>query len=103
MYKQLSFLDEQQEPTESKETYKNYACPCGGCVCNTCVNNVDCTTVKKGEQKEPCFNCDECFYFWGTGKVNKKYECAKYIITEQSAKDTRNSFKVIKKFTEEKE
>ena len=94
MYEQLTLpiID-----TKDKTTivYKDYASPCGGCICEQCVNNVDCINVKSGEQKEACFNCDDCYHYNRYGKCNKKYNCDNYCITNYGAIHKRKQLKVI--------
>lgn len=98
MYEQLSFLNEIKiTDQEHHETmHKDYVSPCCICKCRTCVNNVDCDhSTPSEEMKEPCFNCDECFYFAGTGERRKKWECNDYVITNYAAEQARKKFRII--------
>ena len=99
-YEQMTLpgvFEERTEQQHEKESIKNYASPCGGCLCDKCANNVECLKVEMGEQKEPCFNCDYCVNYDGKGKYNKKYNCDKFIITEHETKKVRERFKIISK------
>lgn len=49
-----------KEPKRKEEVRKQYAFPCGGCVCSHCANNVETPDTCTGEMKEPCFTCDYC-------------------------------------------
>lgn len=51
---------------------------------------------KKGEQIEPCFNCDECYHYNGYGRENKKYDCKKYVIAKFEVRKNRARFKILK-------
>lgn len=75
----------------------DYACPCGGCICNHCANNVETTDHCTGEAQEPCFICDECRWFDGetSRKDMWRQQCSDYIVTEEHAKRTRRRFKII--------
>lgn len=98
MYEQLSFLNElniKQDKEEHRKTI--YASPCGGCLCGTCANNVDCShSIPSKEMNEPCFNCDDCYYYNGNGKRNKSYNCDMYKVTEHQVNKIRGGFKVVK-------
>lgn len=43
-----------KEPKRKEEVRKQYAFPCGGCVCSHCANNVETPDTCTGEMKEPC-------------------------------------------------
>ena len=73
-----------------------FACPCGGCVCNHCVNNVDCMDTQVGEAKFGCFNCDECLNYNGNyGTDNWRSECMQYRVTDAQARRIRRKFKIV--------
>lgn len=79
---------------------KQYATPCGGCICNHCLNNVDCIDhmeIKECLEQEPCFNCDMCLNYSGYGKDNRKRECERYVITNEFSKKKRSKIHILKK------
>lgn len=83
---------------EKKYSRKQYATPCGGCICNHCANNVDCIDhMEKDELMKAyaCFNCDECISYDGKGTDNWKPECERYEITYAYARQKRKQFLVI--------
>jgi len=69
---------------------------CGDCLCAKCANNVDCSNVDPTEVAEPCFNCDECFFYNGKGPHNEKTTCNMLKITNYEANKIRSKFKIIK-------
>ena len=73
-----------------------YACPCGGCICEHCSNNVDCMDKCVGEANFGCFNCDDCYYYSGKGADNWKSACDKYKVTNQYAERVRKKFKIVR-------
>lgn len=99
MYEQMSFLKEfgiEDQEEKQVQIHKNYANHCGGCLCEQCANNVDCFySIPSKEMQEPCFNCDDCYYYNGKGDRNKKHECKDFIITEYAAMRNRETFKII--------
>lgn len=79
------------------------AVPCYYCLCNSCINNAESTTVNLGWDKFPndweaCFFCDDCRKFDGnTAKRNMEREqCDRYEIDDYHAKKNRKKFKVVK-------
>lgn len=84
-----------EKKSESKVDHSKYACPCGGCICGHCSNNVDCMDKCIGESDFGCFNCDDCRCYSGNGTYNWKSECDKYKITESYAQWKRKKFKII--------
>lgn len=74
-----------------------YACFCGGCICNHCANSVECIDNCTGEAVFGCFTCDDCKGWDGKGTDNWKSQCSNYKVTEAYAKRVRKNFKVIKK------
>lgn len=76
----------EQEPPKSIEQHINYACPCGGCICNHCANSTEFA----------CFICDDCKWYDGKGTDNRRTECKNYKITEAYANAKRKKFKVLK-------
>ena len=76
--------------------------PCYYCLCNSCMNNAESTTVNLGDNKFPddweaCFFCDDCRIFDGdNSKRNmEREECARYEIDDYHAKQKRKKIKVI--------
>ena len=84
-----------KEPKRKEEVRKQYAFPCGGCVCNHCANNVETPDTCTGEMKEPCFTCDCCKYYDGTGTDRRLRNCDKYIVTDEHARRLRSHMKII--------
>lgn len=96
-YEQLTLPGMFEEKGQQlREDKINYIFPCGGCLCNKCVNNVENINVKTGEQKEACFNCDYCRYYDGEGENNKKFTCEEFEITDYEAEKTRRKIKVVR-------
>lgn len=85
-----------QEQAKSSEPHIDYACPCGGCICNHCANSVECSDMCTGEMDSACFVCDECKWYNGKGADNRRAECRDYKITEAYAKVKRKKFKALK-------
>ena len=83
-----------KEP-EQKEVRKQYAFPCGGCVCSHCANNVETPDTCTGEMKEPCFTCDYCKHYDGKGTDRRLQDCDKYIVTDEHARRLRRHIKII--------
>lgn len=77
--------------TEKKyvKPQKQYAFPCGGCICNHCANSVECWDDCTGEMEVPCFICDECINFDGHGRRQNRTECGRYKITNKYAEYLR--------------
>jgi hypothetical protein len=73
---------------------------CVNCLCMKCANNVEEVwhKVKPEEQKEPCFNCDECSLYTGkyNHRVQRKEDCACYIMSDYAARLKRKKMKFIK-------
>lgn len=76
---------------------KQYAFPCGGCICNHCTNSVECWDDCTGEMEFPCFTCDECFYYDGHGKNKKREFCRNYKVTNKYAEYLQKRLRVIVK------
>lgn len=76
---------------------KNYVCPCGGCLCNQCANDVNNIRSKPEEMDEPCFNCEDCREYDGDckKKYNHKESCENFKITEYHAKRNRAKIKLL--------
>jgi hypothetical protein len=84
-----------KEPEQKEEVRKQYAFPCAGCVCSHCANNVETSDRCTGEMKEPCFTCDCCKYYDGTGTDRRLRDCDKYIVTDEHARRLRRHIKII--------
>ena len=91
---ELGFIPKTEK--EYIEPKKQYACPCGGCICNHCANSVECWDDCTGEMEFSCFVCNECKYYDGKGSNNRRAECKDYKITEAYAKAKRKKFKALK-------
>ena len=77
--------------------------PCYYCLCNSCINNAESTTINFGRNKFPddweaCFFCDDCRKFDGdTSKRNMEREqCDRYEIDDYHAEQKRKKFRVVK-------
>ena len=84
-----------KEPKRKEEVRKQYAFPCGGCVCSHCANNVETPDTCTGEMKEPCFTCDYCKHYDGKGTDRRLQDCDKYIVTDEHARRLRRHMKII--------
>lgn len=71
---------------------------CVNCLCERCTNNVEelWSKVRPEEQREPCFNCDECRYYTGENnhKSRRIEDCGKFEISDYAAVSQRKKFKV---------
>ncbi len=92
-----------QETSESVEWRTPMVDPCYYCLCNSCINNAESTTVNLGNDKFPdnweaCFFCDDCRKFDGnTAKGNMEREqCARYEIDDYHAKQKQKKIKMIR-------
>lgn len=77
--------------------------PCYYCLCNSCINNAESTTVNLGRDKFPddweaCFFCDDCRKFDGdTAKRNMEREqCDRYEIDDYHAEQNRRKFRIVR-------
>ena len=75
--------------------------PCYYCLCNSCINNAESTTVNPDEVPynwNPCFFCDDCRKFdFDTAKKNMEREqCGKYEIDNYHAEQKRKNIKVVR-------
>lgn len=103
---QLSFLEPIEKPVKHEKTYD--ATICKKCCCDKCRKSVEIYPMideKEYKQvKEPCFNCDECFYYGMDNKALSKkavkFKCDKFEISnhyaELRARKERKKFKAIK-------
>ncbi len=100
---ELGLIPKQEKEQERgyAEPKKQYAFPCGGCVCNHCANSVECWDICTGEMNFSCFTCDECKRYDGKGTDKWRTECKDYKITEAYANDRRKKFKVLRPESEE--
>lgn len=84
-----------KESERKEKVRKQYAFPCGGCVCSHCANNVETPDTCTGEMKEPCFTCDYCKHYDGKGTDRRLQDCDKYIVTGEHARRLRRHMKII--------
>ena len=112
MYKQMDIFDFIERPPEPdcqedktllERIFVKIHDPviqCANCLCERCVNNVEelWSKVKPEEQKEPCFNCDECRHYTGSSRhrSQRKEDCEKFCISEHAAASRRKKIKIIK-------
>lgn len=82
---------------ECTEIKKQYAFPCGGCICNHCANSAECWDDCTGEMENPCFICDECINYDGHGRRQNRVQCSHYKITNKYAEYLRKRIKAVKK------
>ena len=84
---------------EYMEPKKQYAHPCGGCICNHCANSAECWDNCTGEMEFPCFTCDECIHYDGFGnkRSQKRLECMNYKVTNKYAEYLRKRIKAVTK------
>ena len=104
----FEFIEKPHEPEEDNRTslerlFGKVDAPvvqCTNCLCDRCVNNVEdvWSKVRPEEQKEPCFNCDECWHYTGnrSHKSQRMEDCGKFEISDHAAASSRKKFKVIK-------
>lgn len=93
----LGFIPYSEKEQEQEEHQKQYAVPCGGCICNHCANSVECWDVRTGEMEFPCFTCDECCYYDGNGRSKKRAECGDYKVTDKHAEYLRKRVRMVTK------
>lgn len=75
---------------------KNYANPCGGCICNHCANCAECWDDCTGEMEFPCFICNECIHYDGHGTNQDRTECKNYKATNKYAEHLRKRIRKYK-------
>lgn len=104
----FDFIERPQEPEEDTRTslekkigkVVDPVVQCTNCLCERCVNNVEelWNKVRPEEQREPCFNCDECWYYTGNRnhKSQRMENCEKFEISDYAAASGRKKFKVVK-------
>lgn len=96
MYKQLDIFDFIEQPPEPGQQevktlferlftkINDSVMQCANCLCKRCVNNVEelWNKVRPEEQREPCFNCDECRYYTGDTRhrTQRREDCGTQII-----------------------
>lgn len=74
-----------------------YAFPCGGCLCNSCSNNVENIKAMGKEMKKPCFQCDYCCcYDMKNTEDGYQEECDEYRITEYHSQLRRKQLRLVK-------
>lgn len=112
MYQQMDIFDFIEKSPESKQEQfqtqfeqlfnkvRDPVLSCTNCLCKYCGNNVEelWRTVKAGEMRKPCFNCDECRIYSGDYKDSLKIRenCANFILSDYGAKRNRRKIHVIK-------
>lgn len=114
MYRQMDIFDFIEEPTGEKEVkqqpdslfsqmfiqVENPVLHCVNCLCRYCANNAEEVwhKVHPKEIQRPCFNCDDCGEYTGTGTDRKRIrqDCAGFIISEYGAGLKRNKIKLWK-------
>lgn len=96
---ELGLIPKQEavQKKEYAEPQKQYAFPCGGCICNHCANSVECWDNCTGEMAFPCFTCDECVHYGVLGRSQKRTECRNYKITNKYAEYLRKRIRTVKK------
>lgn len=96
---ELGFIPKKEavHKEEYAEFQKQYAFPCGGCICNHCANSVECQDNCTGEMVFPCFTCDECVHYDVPGRSQKRTECRNYKITNKYAGYLRKRIRTVKK------
>lgn len=106
---QLRF-DEFMDISEEKPRQKTSGCamyrtpmvdPCYYCLCNSCINNAESTTVNPDEIPcvwEPCFFCDDCRVYDGdpAKKRLEREQCSRYRIDCYHAGQKRRKFKIVR-------
>lgn len=77
--------------------------PCYYCLCDSCINNAESTTVNSDRDKFPddwkaCFFCDDCREFDGdTAKRNMEREqCGWYEIDDYHVQQNRKKIRVVR-------
>lgn len=102
MYKQIDMFDFIPKPEEHRTLLErlfgktnNPLIPCINCLCGYCANNVEdiWTKVKPEEQREPCFNCDECRYYTGKNRTQRIEDCEEFVISNYAATSRRKKIK----------
>ncbi len=111
MYKQLDIFDFIEQPSEPERTVpktlleslftkiRDPVTQCANCLCKHCANNVEelYSKVRPEEQREPCFNCDECWYYTGDTRhrSRRKEDCVRFVLSNYSAEKRRKKIKVV--------
>lgn len=100
MYQQVTLeeagmLPEQELPIGNQNARSQYACFCGGCICDHCANSVECIDRCTGEADFGCFCCDDCKGYDQKGADNWRVKCVRYKVTEAYAGRLRRNFKRI--------
>ena len=83
---------------QPKKVISTAVMPCFDCICNHCANCTECWDNCTGEMDEPCYVCEECKNYDGTGKDMWRCECDRYKITNQYAEKKRKKFRIVKAF-----
>lgn len=93
----------QQETSGCVEWRTPMVDPCYYCLCNSCINNADSTTVNPDRDTFPydweaCFFCEDCRKFDGdTAKRNMEREqCARYEIDNFHVEQRRKRLRVLR-------
>ena len=109
MFEQMEIFDfiamsEREDTRTSLERFfgkiENPVVQCANCLCEHCVNNVEelWNKVRPEEQKNPCFNCDECWHYTGQSihRSRRIEDCGEFEISDYAAASRRKKFKVVK-------
>lgn len=105
--KQLSFFEDQEKPIERTKIQYD-ATICDRCLCSKCNKNCETHVSHMNREeclalKEPCWNCDECYYYGMDDEtLNKnivRFECREFSMSKYyvdlNAKKRREKFKII--------
>lgn len=95
---ELGIIPKSKEVQKPKKAIqRDYAFPCGGCICNHCANSVECFDECTGEADFGCFSCDECSGWDGKEILdNWRERCDQYKVTNIYAKRIRRKFKTVR-------
>lgn len=83
-------------PGTPKKAVSTAVMPCFDCICNHCANCTECWDNCTGEMDEPCYVCEKCKNYDGTGKDMWRCECDRYKITSKYVEKKRRKFKIVK-------
>lgn len=111
MYKQMDIFDFIEQPTEPPRPEQKTlleslftkindpVIQCANCLCERCANNVEelWSKVRPEEQRELCFNCDECRHYTESTRhrSQRKEDCTEFAISEYAAMSKRKKMKIV--------